>query len=183
MLSNVPLAMAAGRSVVAALVALLAVVACGGSALTPTAASTPSPASSPTLAPASPEATSTPLSPSPSAAQNVPVVPACNPGRYPGTGYKPALIFIGCATSADNLDHLTWTSWTSTFATGTAEHNLNNCRPSCAQGTYSHYAVVVTLSNPGAVNGKLVFRKIVVSANSAEGSETVTSGSWGWVPS
>jgi hypothetical protein len=93
------------------------------------------------------------------------------------------LTFFGCATSNDYLGHITWSSWTSTRAKGTATHDINGCHPSCAQGTYSSFPVEVHLSNPVDVGGMFVFRTITATPSSNAGaSETSTAGphgSWG----
>jgi hypothetical protein len=98
-------------------------------------------------------------------------------------GIRPALIFIGCATSNDHLSVITWTSWTATGAAGTAIHAVNNCQPNCAQGTFTTYPVRVQLSNPGYANGMLVFKTIALTPTTSAGSPESTSLSWGWVPS
>ncbi len=101
---------------------------------------------------------------------------------------RPTSLFIGCATSADNVGAITWSTWTSTGATGTATHNVNDCQPNCAEGTYSHVAVNVRLSNPGNLDGLYVFRTISMTPTSgAGGPQAFTAnglyGQWGWVPS
>jgi hypothetical protein len=96
------------------------------------------------------------------------------------------LIFIGCATSADMLKNISWSSWTTTGARGAATHGINGCKPNCAQGTYTYFPVDVRLSNPARLNGILVFKTIVMSPTSSVGQpETVTehnppNGLWGW---
>jgi hypothetical protein len=120
---------------------------------------------------------------------SLPLAPACNPGQH-GSGVRPALIFIGCATSADYVSRLKWTSWTTTTATATALHNVDSCKPNCAQGTYSHFAVRVTLWDPGVVDGVLVFRRMSARPTTSVGSpETATvppgpatGPDWGWLP-
>jgi hypothetical protein len=117
----------------------------------------------------------------------LPLAPPCNAGQT-GSGLRPALIFIGCATSADYLSHLVWNNWTVTSATATAVHNVDDCRPNCAQGTYSHFPVRVTLSDPGIVAGLAVFGRIsAIPTTSVGAPETATlppgtAGAWGWVP-
>ena len=152
-------------------------------------ATTPRPTRLParTTAPAT-NATTT-ASPSTALTSGLPSAPPCQ-GDRPGVnvppGVRPALIFIGCATSADMLKDITWSSWKTTGATGTATHGINNCKPSCAQGTYTYFPVQVRLINPARVKGMLVFQTIEMSPTSRVGlPETVTEhnppyGIWGW---
>lgn len=151
---------------------------------------TPPPTTVPprTTAPATnvPEA----ASPSHASASGLPGAPPCQPdvrgANVPGS--RPSLIFIGCATSADMLIEISWSSWTRTGATGKATHGINDCKPSCAQGTYTYFPVNVRLSHPARVKGMLVFETIVMSPTSRVGRpETVTEhnppyGMWGWSP-
>ncbi len=83
------------------------------------------------------------------------------------------------------LEKISWSSWTTTGATGTATHGINDCKPSCAQGTYTYFPVNVRLIHPGRVEGMLIFKTIVMSPTSSVGrSETVTAHGlydlWGW---
>lgn len=95
------------------------------------------------------------------------------------------MIFFGCATSNDFLGSIGWSSWTAAAADGTAIHNVNNCQPDCAGGTYAKFPVEVRLSNPGYLDGVFVFQTITTSPTTGAGtteSSTATAlyGSWGW---
>jgi hypothetical protein len=81
------------------------------------------------------------------------------------------VIFIGCATSADNLGSIHWSSWTMTNAMGTASHSINNCKPDCAGGTFSSFPVQVTLSEPTTLEGVLVFTVITMTPTTSSGSQ------------
>ena len=96
------------------------------------------------------------------------------------------MIFVGCATSADNLSPIRWASWTAAGATGNGMHNINNCEPDCAAGTFTSFPVSVALSDPVSVDGMLVFATISMTPTTDVGQpETVTAaglgGTWGWV--
>jgi hypothetical protein len=105
----------------------------------------------------------------------LPVAPNCDP-QEGGSGFEPKLIFIGCATSNDNLGNISWTSWTATSATGTATHNMNDCQPDCAGGTFTGFPVEVTLSDPAIVDGVSVFATITMTPTTTSGSpETATN--------
>jgi hypothetical protein len=148
-----------------------------------------------TVSPRPTPATSSTTTPPPSA---LPGAPNCDP-RLGGSGFEPTTIFIGCATSADNLGSIHWTSWAMTNAIGTASHNINNCEPDCADGTFSTFPVQVTLSVPATLEGVLVFTVITMTPTSSRGSQesatdaacpTGSSGpcassgpDWGFIPS
>src|SRR5215469_9275064 len=56
----------------------------------------------------------------------------------------------GCMPSNEFIGNLSWTSWRSTaFGHGALE--VNNCTPSCAQGTFVKYPILVVLwrAEPG----------------------------------
>ncbi len=57
----------------------------------------------------------------------------------------------GCPLSADGtavLSAMTWTTWSAAHAVGSGTYKLDDCDPSCAQGTVYPVAAVVTLSEP-----------------------------------
>jgi len=169
---------------------------------TSTSTSTSTTVSSTTTIPATSSSTTVPTTSSTSpvtsttvSTRALPLAPACDP-NLKGPGLRPTLIFLGCATSADNIDHLVWTSWTPTKATATAEHHVNDCLPSCAGGTFTTYPVVVTIYDPGYVpsyGDALVFRRLTVVPTTPVGSaESAYDGpaasrppgqsDWGLVP-
>ena len=165
-----------------------------------TAPPSTSPTTSPTTTPVTTSTTTTPATTSPTTTASttspsrVPAAPSCNP-QIVGSGVKPSGIFFGCATSADNLNHISWSSWDTSSATGTATHSINNCTPTCVQGTFTSFPVDVTLSNPGIMNGAYLFRNIstVPTTNSGApesatdqpcASKCPTYGvNWGYIPS
>jgi len=61
------------------------------------------------------------------------------PARYDGPGCMPANELVA---------GLTWTSWRSA-AFGSGVLKVNNCTPTCAQGSYVKYPVLVVLWRPG----------------------------------
>ncbi len=141
----------------------------------------------------SPPATTEPSTTTTLPSSALPTAPNCDTG---GSGFEPTEIFIGCATSADFLSNLQWTSWTPTSATGTAIHNINNCEPDCAGGTYAKFPVEVTLTDPTTVYGVYSFATITMNPTTNSGSEeSATDGDcspagpcsqmgsdWGFVP-
>ena len=57
---------------------------------------------------------------------------------------RPAVYDIGCMPSSEYLARLSWTSWRST-AFGHGGLKVNDCTPTCAQGTYETYPVLTVL--------------------------------------
>jgi len=57
---------------------------------------------------------------------------------------KPATYDVGCMPSQQLVSGLTWTSWKST-AYGSGTLKVNNCNPSCANGHYVKYPILVVL--------------------------------------
>ncbi|MGD0882970.1 MAG: PASTA domain-containing protein [Acidimicrobiales bacterium] len=115
----------------------------------------------------------------------LPTAPPCDTQPSGGSGIRPTTIFFGCATSNDYIGPISWSSWTSTTAIGSGTHNINDCQPDCAGGTYSKFPVDVQLSNPGYLDGVFVFRTIATTPTTGVGtpeSATATGlyGIWGW---
>ena len=54
---------------------------------------------------------------------------------------------------------------------GTVSHNINNCEPTCAGGTFSSFPVKVTLSDPATLEGVLVFTVITMTPTTSGGSQ------------
>ncbi len=90
-------------------------------------------------------------------------------GEAPPT-LDPASVPVACADGSAVLTHLVWSSWTESEASGRGTLELNNCTPSCADGTFSPYAATVTLSDPmtSRTQGE-VFAMLVVSAHDGRG--------------
>ena len=74
-------------------------------------------------------------------------------------------------TSGDGstyVNGLTWSGWGGPTAVGSGSMRVNNCTPSCAQGTYTSYPATVTLTGltPYA-GGEQAYAEITVSAPTA----------------
>jgi hypothetical protein len=126
-------------------------------------ASPAQPASSAATTPTTPAASSTAPSATASTAATAPAsTPASTPaiagpaklpvltvGGY--TGMKPTEIaYSGDATNV--VTKITWSSWTSTGASGQGTSDIDSCNPNCAQAPPSLVPTTVTLSAP--VNGR-----------------------------
>ncbi len=134
-------------------------------ATTPTspAASTTIPASTPASTPPT-TPVSTPASTGPAA------LPMLTVGGY--TGMKPTEIaYSGDATNV--VTKITWSSWTSTGASGQGTSDIDSCNPNCAQAPPSLVPTTVTLSAP--VNGR--FTKMTETRNGFTSTYTYP-GNW-----
>ena len=75
------------------------------------------------------------------------VVAHCNENlRDPS--YKPSQIVLACGDGNAWLDHLVWSSWTSTGAAARGEFVHNTCNPNCAQGSFVSAPATVRLGYP-----------------------------------
>ncbi|HEY1624076.1 MAG TPA: hypothetical protein VGG16_09780 [Streptosporangiaceae bacterium] len=66
---------------------------------------------------------------------------------------KPSSYILTCADAGSVLASLSWTSWTSQQAVAVGVHELNNCTPNCAAGTFVRYPAVITFWRPEPVPG------------------------------
>lgn len=55
------------------------------------------------------------------------------------------LIILACADGNAYAQHLRWSSWTATRATGSGDIEQNDCVPDCAGGQFKTYPATVTL--------------------------------------
>jgi len=75
------------------------------------------------------------------------VVADCTTAPPHGLTARPTEIVISCADNGLGVEHLTWSSWTASSATGQGSLWLNLCKPDCADGTIAHYPVKTALSH------------------------------------
>jgi hypothetical protein len=75
---------------------------------------------------------------------------------------EPKVIILACADGGAVLQDIRWTSWTSTRATGLATFVYNDCSPSCAAGHFRKVAgTTVTLTDPvRGASGRLVWSRL-----------------------
>jgi len=138
----------------------------------PAGASSPSvPSSSPSPPGSSSSAPSLPASPAvPLTDFKVCTFPADTCTGYGGSSdmqTEPTQITASGDGSA-YVKNLTWSGWGSATVTGTGTLELDDCNPSCAQGTFTGYPATVTLSSPvGFGNGEQAYSVMVVSAPSS----------------
>jgi hypothetical protein len=90
----------------------------------------------------------------------------------------PSDIVLACGDGNASLDHLTWSSWTATGASGTGTYTHNTCIPDCADGKLvSAPANPVRLSYPIETRAGREFAAITYTYRSSApgGSTTVVS--------
>lgn len=115
----------------------------------------PAPVTEPGSSAASPTASAS-ADASPSVAQSPVPQTAADTFLAPGQDINAAPLHepgctAGCPLSGDGtatLSAMTWTTWSAAAAVGSGTYKLDDCNPSCAQGTVYPVAAVVTLSQP-----------------------------------
>jgi hypothetical protein len=123
------------------------------------ASSQPSTAAPSSPAPSSPARPGSAAS-SPTAAASIVVFDCLEQARV-----EPASFILTCADANSVLARLSWINWTAGQAIATGVHELNDCAPDCAMGTFHDYPVVVTFwrSEPAAWHpGERYFTRITV---------------------
>ncbi len=68
----------------------------------------------------------------------------------------------GQAGRAPKPGKLEWSSWTGGAALGSGDDWLDNCRPDCADGTFSQHAVNIKLYRPRRMLGLPVFTRMTL---------------------
>ncbi len=93
-------------------------------------------------------------------------------------GYEPSAIMLACADGNTELINISWSSWGEYTAVGTADLRENDCRPSCAGGTFHQYAGRLTLSG---VRTSPLGPLFSVAVFTFDGTPPVyTSPTWTW---
>jgi hypothetical protein len=87
------------------------------------------------------------------------------PGSAPDV--EPGTIVLACADANAYLDHLTWSSWTASSATGVGDHTHNLCRPDCAGGRSVSEPAGVRLSYPIETAGGREFSELRYTSDGA----------------
>jgi hypothetical protein len=84
---------------------------------------------------------------------------------------KPGNYTLTCADGGSDLAGLSWIAWTPELAVANGVHELNNCTPNCAEGTFVHYPAVITFSRPEPLAGhpgESYFSRITVRYTTAK---------------
>ncbi|HZR53956.1 MAG TPA: hypothetical protein VFB06_31185 [Streptosporangiaceae bacterium] len=78
---------------------------------------------------------------------------------------KPSSYVLTCADDGSFLYHLKWAGWTAQRATAAGVHELNDCTPNCAEGTFRKYPAIITFWRPEPLaghHGEKYFTRITV---------------------
>jgi hypothetical protein len=70
------------------------------------------------------------------------------PARCTNPSYKPTQIVVTCADANTVLKGISWKSYGSDTANGSATANVNACDPNCAAGKFQTFPATVKLSQP-----------------------------------
>jgi hypothetical protein len=88
--------------------------------------------------------------------------PTVKPGEivYSGDGSQ---FFAGKRTGPRKIGKLHWTVWKGTEALGTGYQWINDCNPSCANGTFSSYPVTLKATKPKQESKYYIFTRLKVT--------------------
>jgi hypothetical protein len=81
--------------------------------------------------------------------------------------------------SADGSLYVTgirWHGWGTGKATGTGTAHADNCKPNCAQGSYSTHPATIVFATPKPWDGKLAYAKVSESVPAIKWHYTFTHG-------
>jgi hypothetical protein len=62
--------------------------------------------------------------------------------------YKPATLILACGDGNSFLQNLSWSTWSTTHATGKGSFVEDSCTPNCASGKAEKFATTIALSKP-----------------------------------
>jgi hypothetical protein len=72
--------------------------------------------------------------------------------------------------------HMTWTGWGTATATGHGTAEANDCKPNCAEGTFSAHPVTITLTKPEPWHHDMVYARAAYSIPALHQGYTFTAG-------
>jgi hypothetical protein len=86
------------------------------------------------------------------------------PGNCKTPSFKPKQITLACADSGFVIRSITWSSWTTSSASGKGTARVNDCNPNCAAGTFQSYPASIKLMTPKLCTAtRRQFTRIVVT--------------------
>jgi hypothetical protein len=71
----------------------------------------------------------------------------------------PRTFTLACADGNDYLSNLSWTAWRAAYASATGTQTMNDCMPTCVQGTFHTYPVNVVFWGSAPVTGNSTQRR------------------------
>jgi hypothetical protein len=72
--------------------------------------------------------------------------------------------FVYTGDGSGYLTATAWSAWGASGAVGTGYDHVNNCTPSCGQGTFHAYPASFTFTRPVLCHGKLIYSVIRIDA-------------------
>ncbi len=78
---------------------------------------------------------------------------------------RPHSFILTCGDRNNYLTKLSWSAWSSAFASGTGTQTINSCQPNCAAGQFHSYPVDFLLWRSAPVpdhSGKRYFSRVTV---------------------
>ena len=76
---------------------------------------------------------------------------------------KPDSLTIYCADFGVNVNHIKWTKWAQSGATGTGQYSANNCTPNCASGKIISTNVKLTLNTSKLIKSEYVMNTLNIA--------------------
>jgi len=74
--------------------------------------------------------------------------------------HAPSAIQIACGDGNGYFDRARWSTWNSTYASGTAREHYNTCNPNCAAGNYRYFTVRFRLDRPVTRSAMKYFTRV-----------------------
>jgi hypothetical protein len=96
------------------------------------------------------------------AATKTPRLPLVDWNCYSPGKVEPTQILLACGDGNAVMKHLTWTTWTTTSATGQGVLESNDCHPSCVGGTFHTYPARFTLTETVRASGRNYFTRVTM---------------------
>jgi hypothetical protein len=89
--------------------------------------------------------------------------------------HAPSVLYLS-ADGALWAKDITWTGWGTAEAVGRGTAEANNCKPDCADGTFSAHLVTVTLTRPKAWGAEVAYSRLRYSIPSLRQQWTFATG-------
>jgi len=94
---------------------------------------------------------------------------------------KPDTLTIYCADFGVNVNHIKWTKWAQSGATGTGQYSANNCTPNCAAGKVASVSVKLTLGAAKPIKSEYVMSTLNIASSNGKFLPLLKRNSDKWV--
>ena len=75
-------------------------------------------------------------------------------------GERPTSVILTCADAGVTATKLTWTGWGSPFSAGVGVASVNDCDPSCAEGHFHDFKIVLIAEGRQSCSGSEAYAKV-----------------------